>query len=177
MKSSKFMFVIILVVTGLTNSAITNPGTAQTYEPRYAMEVARKNRINHISLTSLHFCPRWSELLIDRSQRGQRLVLKKTSDDQAILNPANEPLGGSLNTIDLKEVNETTAKTLWGGRSNTEGGITCDLLTEVGTPEMDIFHLDMKFANDKLSSYRLRGSGIIKPTWISLDTKNSGEKK
>jgi hypothetical protein len=45
---------------------------------------------------------------------------------------------------------------------------TFDLIADC-RPEMDVYHMDTKFENGILTSYRLRGIGITNPTWVSVD--------
>jgi len=161
---------------GLITNALTNSSRGTQYEPEAVMEYARQNRINHITFTTLHFCPKWYEALYIgkpfQVNTSMRLMLKTTGDGEMILNPEKEPFGWSLNNVNLRDVDEETVRTSWAGRPNTEGGLTFDSITELGSAEMDIFHLDTQFANHKISAYRLRGNGISSPHWVSLNATN-----
>jgi hypothetical protein len=138
------------------------------------MEWAKKNQENHVAFISLHFCPKWYEALYLGNQyklmsRSTRLMLKLNGDGSAIVNPKNESFGASQDNIDLQKVDDQTAKSLWGGHPDLNGVMTCDLVTEFGSSEMDIYHLDLKFANGQITSYRIRGNGILKPMWANCE--------
>jgi hypothetical protein len=172
MKSSKKSLVFGIALLSITAIASIDSSSANQYPPEVAAKTAEFNRINHIDLKTLHFVNGWSKVLYTSQEHpvdnGRCLVLKTIGQSDIVLNPKPERPSDSLYIINLEKINEKAAREIWGGRPNEDGGITCDLITELGNREMDIFHLDMKFVDDRLSSYRLRGIGIQKPQWVSL---------
>jgi hypothetical protein len=158
--------------------------SGRSYDVQRLLEVDRQNRANHITFMSLHFCPHWSEYLYGEKEykpinRPIRIMLKLDGEGNATVNPKNEPLGTSLDNLDLSKVTEKAAQENWYGRNKPDGIITFDLIPESGMTEMDVYHLDAKFENGKtMSSYRLRGIGIRNPRWVSLvDTSRETEKQ
>lgn len=173
MKSSKRSLAFGIALLAITAIAAVDSSRATQYPPEVTAKAAEFNRINQIDLKTLHFVNGWSKVLYTSEDRpvdnGRCLVLKTIGKSEFVLNQKPALLGDAFYIINLEKVSEKIARETWGGRPNEDGGITCDLITEFGSHEMDIFHLDMKFTDDKLSSYRLRGIGIQKPQWISLN--------
>lgn len=120
-------------------------------------------------LFQLDMFPGWFKPRCDvKSYKGSsRLVVKLMPDGSAILNPKGEKLGWSSDTIDLKGLSQENAEMLWG----KPRGMTFDLLANprLRSSDTDIYHMDTKFADGKLTSYRLRGIDIAKPEWIAVD--------
>jgi hypothetical protein len=179
MKSSKRSFVFGIVLLAITAIAAADSSKATQYSPEVTAKAAEFNRINQIDLKTLHFVNGWSKVLYTSQERpidnGRCLILRTIGKSEFVLNQKPELLGDAHYIINLEKVSEKIAREIWGGRPNEDGGITCDLITEFGSHEMDIFHLDMKFADDQLSSYRLRGIGIQKPQWISPSRETPGK--
>ncbi len=124
-------------------------------------------------LFELHMFPGWFKPLCDQKQYkgSSRLVVKVLGDGSAILNPIGE-LGFPPNAVDLHNLSQETAKYLWG----EPRGVTFDLICMTRSSEMDVYHLDTKFTNGHLSSYRLRGIGIFQPAWKNVIQQESEEK-
>jgi len=137
--------------------------------PAYAnqFEPAPEGKLKPVStdLFELHMFPGWFKPLSDQKQYkgSSRLVVKVLKDGSAVLNPVSET-GFPPDAIDLHDFSLENAKALWG----EPRGMTFDLICMTRSPEMDVYHLDTKFADGHLNSYRLRGIGISKPVWKAI---------
>ena len=120
-------------------------------------------------LFQLDMFPGWFKPRCDtKSYKGSsRLVVKLPVEGNAILNPRNEEPGWSSDTIELKGLSLENAEMLWG----KPRGMTFDLLAgpRLRSADTDVYHLDTKFTNGELTSYRLRGIDISKPEWIAVN--------
>jgi hypothetical protein len=161
-KTFKFIIPSCLTLLGIVFSCTTYPSFGTQFEPY----PEGKLRIVRDDLFELHIFPGWFKPLCDQKQYkgSSRLVVQLMSDGSAILNPSGE-LGFPPNAIDLNGLSLENAKIVWG----EPRGMTFDLICMTRGPEMDVYHLDTKFVDGKLNSYRLRGIGISKPAWISLE--------
>ena len=174
MSTFKVKFLCCSVFFGLLTASLTSQAQQTTdYSQETLLKFAEKNRLNHVVLISLHFCPNWYESLytsqFNQIDSNTRIVAKKTDGVQVILNPKGEGVGWSTNNLDLTKIDELTAKRNWGAKGNKDGTYTCDLITSLGSPEKEIYHLDLKFTDKNLSSYRLRGTGILgSSNWVKL---------
>ena len=156
MKYLFFMLVICLSVSGaysqekplLTNSSFC-------LEPRYAgMETERNPRSEQIELNGIEY----QKKIRQKVDEGSRLILHITADGRAILNPKTGSTKSCL--VDLKTLTRDKAKMLWG----EPHAMTYDLIS-FSRNEMDVYHLDLCFANGKLNQYKVRGIGISKPEY------------
>jgi hypothetical protein len=140
---------------------------AASLEPTY--DGYKNERKVHDDLFQLDMFPGWFKPICDvQSYKGSsRLVVKLTADGGAILNPKGEELGWSSDTIDLHGLTLENAEKLWG----SPRGMTFDLLAgpRLRSNDRDVYHLDTKFTNGELTSYKLRGIDICKPEWINVE--------
>jgi hypothetical protein len=95
-------------------------------------------------------------------------VFALTNNDRIILNPEGDAYP---KTAPLKKLTLKNAKILWGEcRNETPGVKTFDLIALTGNPtEKDGYHLDTKFANGYLSSYKARGPLIRNAEWTDVN--------
>lgn len=168
-KASHAIFLSVLV--GLTN-ALSITAEATQFEPEALAKYTEHNRLNHITITPLRFCPGWRKSLKAKHDQGCELngfrtILKVDGAGKALLNP-QEPFSFAWSMFDFKSISAANAKDLFGGKINIDGTTTCDLVSEDCNKEANIYHLDLKYTEGKLSEYRLRGIGITNPDWISV---------
>lgn len=159
---------VILWMAGLGIFAVNCVCPAwASLEPTY--EGYKQERKVRDDLFQLDMFPGWFKPICDvKSYKGSsRLVVKLTPDGRAVLNPKGEELGWSSDTIELKGLTFENAKMLWG----TPNGPTFDLLAgpRARSNDRDVYHLDTKFTDGLLTSYRLRGIDICKPEWVSVE--------
>lgn len=168
-KASNAIFLSVLV--GLTN-AVTISAEATQIEPEAYAKYTEYNRLNHITIKPLRFCPGWRNALRHKHDErceldDYRVILKVDGSGKANLNPL-EPYSFAWSMFDFKSISAAYAKDWLGGKINIDGTTTCDLVSEDYNKEADIYHLDLKYVEGKLSQYRLRGIGISDPDWISV---------
>ena len=101
--------------------------------------------------------------------RAKQVGILKITDGVGILNPPKPyPYSVSLNKVTSSE-----AEKLWGIFRNSDDGDfrTYDLwgIWAVDKREKNFYHLDAKFVNDKLKSYRVRGNNIVSPRWVEVN--------
>lgn len=141
---------------------------AQIYE-HYSYEARKKytdsNRKQNIKMVVLYF-QKGSDLPNYPTAHG-RIVLKRLGDNKTILNPSNEPLGWSRGTVEILKIVKRTAIEEFEGIENNDGSVSCKLLTDYRNPKSVTYFLDLKFVDDKVSFYRLRGPGITEPVWVT----------
>lgn len=146
-------------------AAFAGPAKASQFEPAPISSPTNSRK----DLFQIDMFPGWFKPRCKtHSYKGSsRLVVKLMQNGSAILNPKDEGFGWSSNTIELKGLSLKNAELLWG----KPRGITFDLLAEpsLRSADTDIFHLDTKFVDDELASYRLRGIDITKPEWVAVD--------
>lgn len=127
-------------------------------------------------LFELHMFPGWFQplqpLRDETQHKGSSRLLVKLHDGSAIINPPEEELAWSSSGsfLPLAELTWEDAKKLWGEPRGTTFDLLCD-----SRAEKDVYHLDTKFAKERLASYRLRGIGIVKPEWVSVSKKEVDE--
>jgi hypothetical protein len=142
----------------------------------YAFVPGRKFRPD---LFDLEMFPGWYKPCRDLPEYkgNSSLTMKLSSDGKAELNPINEldpegKFGYKYHVIDLHNLSIENAEMLWGkgrgGKTEPECTLTFDLIEQFSGTEHNVFHLDLKFFNDKLISYRLRGINITKPEWNTV---------
>lgn len=152
---------VVLIAAGAL--LLVLPSQATQIEPTINSESSIRT-----DLFELTMFPGWFQPMkqITRYKGNSRLVVKLLPDGSANLNPPDEGFGWSSNNIDIKSLSEREAQNLWGERR----GETFDLLANprMQSNDYDVYHLDTKFTNDRLSSYRLRGIGINKPAWKTV---------
>lgn len=133
------------------------------YTPEARLKYAEKNRANHISIIALRF----SELCPTKvPYPNLRLVAKKFENGSVVVNPKGEDLGWSLNNLDLSKLHIDTAKKILCAKDNGDGSFTCELVADRPDLIKENYEIDLKFSNEFLCSYRLRGLGIIAPAWV-----------
>jgi hypothetical protein len=139
------------------------------YTPEARLKYAEKNRANHISMVVLHFCERGQTKI---RYPDVRIVAKKFENGSVVVNPQKEDLGWSLNTLDLSKLHLATAQKILCAEDNGDESFTCNLIAGLPNSIKQNYQLDLKFADELLYSYRLRGPGITAPSWVDF-TKNS----
>lgn len=157
------------------------PVSAKQFAPGYTAKFQEWKRANELSIISLYFCPNWylaARLNQERWLRG-RIILQTNSSGEAVVNPKIEEFPSYFeNLVELQTISKSVAQRELGGRVNKDLTVTCDLLTDVGNFENNVFHLDFKFDGEKLIEYRIRGCGIPAPKWIvvsGVDLQTSKE--
>lgn len=147
-----------LLLLAFINTAL--PLQATQIEPTVNSESSIRT-----DLFELTMFPGWFQPMkqITRYKGNSRVVVKLLPDGSAILNPPDEGFGWSSNNVDIKSLSEQDACDIWGEKR----GETFDLLANPRpkSNDFDVFHLDTKFENNRLNSYRLRGIGISNPEW------------
>lgn len=107
--------------------------------------------------------------LTEKIKASGETAFLRVVEGKATINPRENdfPYAYNLQDISLKEL-----ELVWGvargcGQSGNLIERTFDLIA-INGPEKDIFHIDAKFASDKLTAYRVRGIGISNPVWIEM---------
>jgi hypothetical protein len=166
MNTKSVAVVLVIGLLMLTGSGLSSQASENQGRKMCSLEPIENPKFRD-DIFDLYMFPGWFKPRCDlKSYQGNtRIVVKLTSDGRAILNPKNEPDGASSNTIELRGLSLENATMLWGAPKRES---TFDLISETSA-EKNVFHLDTKFVDGKLSSYRLRGIGICKPEWTQTE--------
>lgn len=133
-------------------------------------------------ICELHAFPGWYKPRPDlKSYRGESRLLLLVADGLAVLNPDGQG-EASCHRIELNDLSFDDATTLWGPAHSGGVGIqTFDLIAEwesnfeTNACETNVYHVDMKFSNNVLDSYRVRGIAITQPQWINVHRNTPGD--
>jgi len=156
-----------LLIAFVLFSAYAEQSEAQQhkdYSPSALRKYADNNRKNHIEMIALHFRPKADSSI----NTHVRIVVKKTGAGEFIVNPKGEKVGWSEGNLEISKIDRATAIETFGAIENTDGTLTCDLITDVGATKKGLYHLDLKYLDNKVGSYRLKGADIVNPVWVKI---------
>lgn len=91
-------------------------------------------------------------------------MLSVTEDGTAIMNPNGYVYPKEL---DISKLTQKEVFKLWGKPLEKTDCVTFNLSSQT-FDEPNIFHIDAKFSDNQLQSYRVRGIGITKATWATI---------
>lgn len=144
---------------------------ASQFDPQFMEQYNQWKRSNRCEIISLYFCPNWyyaSRVNSERVLKG-RVVFQLNQNGDVLVNPKGSGFEFMWrDAVRLEDISQSVALAGLGGRVNKDRTITCDLLTENGSFENNVYHLDLKFDGEKLASYRVRGCGVVAPSWVEV---------
>jgi hypothetical protein len=85
------------------------------------------------------------------------------------------PNGVKSGLIDLRKLRPRELESGWGFGQKTKDGESFNLIVDSQTSEIDLFHLDTKIVDGKLTAFRLRGIGISNPQWETSENWGSSD--
>jgi hypothetical protein len=165
------------IAATMSNSKVFADGNLIHYEPGTAPKYDHR-------ICELHAFPGWYKPRADlKSYRGESRLLLLVADGLAILNPEGQG-EASRHRIELDDLSLDDATNLWGpAHSGGDGILTFDLIAEwesnfeTNVCETNVYHVDMKFSDKVLNSYRVRGIAITRPQWINVVNTNRKHEK